>query len=145
MAVWMEEDTVVYIILSSFASPNDVVVMPPRQFGDFLVAEWAETPLLFPEIEQLPLPLQVLCHFHIKTFFKIRLPSGVVWVGITLDFDMPFDGYACSLEQSNGFHCSVVCEYFSMKYPFLTVNGGKVFLLHPLGRFIWVSPFCPLP
>ena len=145
MAVWVEEDSIFYLIFSSFTSPDDVVAVPSRQFGDFLIAEWAETALLFPEQEQLPFPFQVVCHFHIETFFKIRLPGGVIGIGITLDFDMPFDGYAGSFEQSNGVHGSVLSEYFSLKYPVLTSNGRKVFLLHPCGRFVRMSPFCPSP
>jgi hypothetical protein len=43
----------------------------PVNAGDFLVAEWAETALLFPEIKQFPFSLQVLCHFHIETFIML--------------------------------------------------------------------------
>jgi hypothetical protein len=67
----MEENSVICFVSAALTSPDDMVAMPPCQFGNFLVAEWAEAALLFPEMEQLSFPFQVVCHFHIETFFKV--------------------------------------------------------------------------
>lgn len=54
VAVGVEKDTVFGLISAAIRSPNDVMVMPARQFGDFLSADGAETVLFFPEVKQLP-------------------------------------------------------------------------------------------
>src|SRR5262249_54838569 len=108
-------------------------------------AEWAEAALLLPEIEQLPFPFQVVCHFHIETFFKVGLPFGVVRVGCTLDFRVSLDSDTFCLEQSYGLERPFLPKDFSMKHPVLSFNGGEVFLLDPLDGFLRMSPFGPLP
>ena len=80
VAFWMKQDTIFLCITASLTPPNDMVAVPPRQFGDFLVAEWTEAILLFPEEEQLLFPFEVVCHFHIETLFKVGLPFWVIGV-----------------------------------------------------------------
>jgi hypothetical protein len=41
-----------------------MVIVPSRQFGNLLVTDWAETGLLFPEGDELPLAFQVVHHLH---------------------------------------------------------------------------------
>jgi len=41
MAVGMQEHTVICRIATSIGPPNDMMVVPSRQAGDFLVADWA--------------------------------------------------------------------------------------------------------
>ena len=48
MAVGMKEHTVLCGIRSAMRAPHDVVVVPPCQCGDPLVADRAEAILLFP-------------------------------------------------------------------------------------------------
>ena len=86
-----------------------------------------------------------MCHFHIETFFKVGLPFGIIRVGCTLDFDVPFDGDTFCLEQSNGLESPFLSKDFAMKDPILPFDGGEVFLLDPFDGFLWVSPFGPLP
>ena len=145
MAFWVEKDAVLCSILAPQTSPDDVVAVPARQFGDFLVTEWTEAALLSPEGEQFPFPFEVVCHFHIETFFKVRLPFRVIGISFTLDFDMSFDGDAFCLEQANGLEYPILSKDFSLKDPVLPFNGREVFLLNPFERFLWVSPFGPLP
>ena len=145
MAIGMQEHAVVCFISAPFASPDDMMAVPSCQFGDFPGAEWAEATLLFPEIEQLPFPFEVMCHFHIETFFKVGLPFEIVRVCCTLDFDVPFDGNTFCLEQSDGLESPFLPKDFSVKDPVLSFDGGEVFLLDPFDGFLWVSPFCPLP
>jgi hypothetical protein len=122
-----------------------MMAMPSCHFGNFPVAERAEATLLFPEMEQLPFPFQVVCHFHIETLFKVGLPCGIVRVGCTLDFDVSFTGETFCLKQSKGLHSPFLPKDFAMKDPVLPFTGGEVFLLNPFDGFLWLSPLCPLP
>src|ERR1700676_5022759 len=120
MAIGMQEHAVVCFISAPFASPDDMMAVPSCQFGDFPGAEWAEATLLFPEIEQLPFPFEVMCHFPIETFFKVGLPFEIVRVCCTLDFDVPFDGNTFCLEQSDGLESPFLPKDFSVKDPVLS-------------------------
>jgi hypothetical protein len=51
MAIWMQEHAIIRFLSSSQASPDDVVTVPPCQFGDFSLAERAKAALLFPEVQ----------------------------------------------------------------------------------------------
>src|SRR5207248_5248598 len=127
VTIGMQEYAVVCIISATLASPDDMMAVPSCQFGNFSVAEWTEAALLFPEIEQLPFPFQVLCHFHIETLFKVGLPFGIIWIGCALDFHMSFDGDTCCLEQSNRLERAFLPKDFPMKDPVLPSYGGEVF------------------
>lgn len=75
-----------------------MVVVPPSEFGDLLMAERTETVLLFPEREKLPFPLEVVYHFHVETLFKVHFPCWVIWVSLALNFHVPRDKEAFCLE-----------------------------------------------
>jgi hypothetical protein len=51
VAIWVEENPVICFVSATLTSPDDMVAMPPCQFGNFPVAERAKTVLLFPEVE----------------------------------------------------------------------------------------------
>jgi len=110
MAVGVEEYAVVCFIFATFASPDDMMAVPSCQFSDSPVAERAETTLLLPEMEQLPFPFEVVCHFHIETLFKVGLPFEGIRIRCILDFDVSLDGDTFCLEQLKGlegpFNCS---------------------------------------
>ena len=91
MAVGMKEHAVFCPICASFASPDQMMAMPSRNLGDFLVAHWADSVLFLPEMRELSFPGQVLFHFHVETFFKVCFPGWVKWVGCSLNEDMPLD------------------------------------------------------
>jgi len=42
VAIWMEENPVICFVSATLTSPDDMVAVPPCQFGDFPVAEWAK-------------------------------------------------------------------------------------------------------
>lgn len=48
MAIRMKKHSVFCLVAASVDSPNDVVVVPAGEFGDFLVAEGADPVLLLP-------------------------------------------------------------------------------------------------
>jgi hypothetical protein len=51
VAIGVYKHAVCCIIAATIDPPDDVMAMPPGQFGDFLVTERAESLLLFPEVE----------------------------------------------------------------------------------------------
>ncbi len=55
MAVRVELHPVLSSICPSIYPSDDMVIVPSRQFGNLLVADWTETVLLFPEGDELPL------------------------------------------------------------------------------------------
>src|SRR5712692_2851950 len=145
MTIGVEEHTVICLLSAAFTSPDDMMAVPSCQFGDFPGAERAEATLLFPEMEQLSFPFEVVCHFHIETLFKVGLPFGIVRICRILDFDVPLDGDTLCLEQSNGLNSPVLSKDFAVKDPVLPCDGGEVFLPYPFDGFLWVPPFGPLP
>jgi len=57
VTVGMQEHSIIRRIAATIGPPDGVMVMPSRQSGNFLVADGAETILLFPEVQQLPVVL----------------------------------------------------------------------------------------
>lgn len=68
------------------------MVVPTREFGDFLVTDGAETLLFFPQAQQLVALSEVIRHFEAKTFLKIDFPLRVIWISFAFDFRVPLDG-----------------------------------------------------
>lgn len=64
MAIGVEQHAVLSSICPSIYPLYDMVVVPSRQFGNLLVADWTEAVLLFPEGDELPLSFQVVHHLH---------------------------------------------------------------------------------
>lgn len=99
----MEKDPVLGPIAPPISSPNNVVIVPASEFGDFLVADRAEAVLFFPEAEELPSLSEVVCHLETQAFFKVGFPSRVIGIGRPFDFPMSLDwGFGC-LQELNGF------------------------------------------
>ena len=98
MTIGMQQHAVLGSVAAAERSPNDVMVMPSRQFGDLLVADRTEPVLRFPQMEQPPSSSQVLCHLHAQAFLEVEFPSWVLRVGCALDFTVPPDGYPGGLE-----------------------------------------------
>ena len=98
----MEEQTVLGRIRAAMRSPNKVVVVPSREFGDFLVADRTEAVLFFPEANKLASLSEIVHHFEAKSLLKVDFPSRVVRVGFAFDFSVSFDGRVGSEAQLNG-------------------------------------------
>ena len=64
----------------------DVVIMPSRQLGDGLSADWAEASLFFPEVHKPTFPLQGLFHLYAEACFKVDFPCWIV--GVTVPFNL---------------------------------------------------------
>ena len=89
VAVGVQEDTVVCGIPAPMRPPDHVMVVPSGESGNLLVANRAETVLVFPQVQQLPATFEGVRHLHAKAFFEIHLPLRVIRVCCAFDFDMP--------------------------------------------------------
>ncbi len=88
MARRVEKHAVGGGITTALSTMHDVMVVPAGEFGDFLVADGAKAILLLPEVEELAAPFEIVRYFDAEAFFKVDFPGGVVWVGISFDFDV---------------------------------------------------------
>ena len=107
MACRMQQHPIFELVSATFGSPHLVVVVPPCQFRDLLMAVRTESVLAFPESQQLPFSPERAFHFHAEALLEIHFPCGVKGVGGPLDFDVPLDGRLCGPEERNGFQPSV--------------------------------------
>ena len=82
MAIGVEQHSVFSPICPTVYQTHDVVVVPPRQFGDLLVADRAKTMLFFPKRAKLPFPFQVVYHLHAQAFLEVPFPFWVIRVCI---------------------------------------------------------------
>ena len=74
MAIGVEQHSVCSSICPTVYQTHDVVVVPPRQFGDLLVADRTKTFLFFPKREKLPFPFQVVYHLHAQALLEVPFP-----------------------------------------------------------------------
>ncbi len=98
MALGMKQHPVVGMIATAVGSPDDMMVMPSSQLGNFLLAYRTQPILFLPELEKLPTPFEVVSHFDTESAFKIQLPVRIVGIGLTSDFDMAFDGHLAGIQ-----------------------------------------------
>jgi hypothetical protein len=49
VAIGVEEHSVLYTISATFGTPDDVMVVPPCEFGDFLTTDRTDTLLFLPQ------------------------------------------------------------------------------------------------
>ncbi len=121
------------------------MAMPPSQFGDFLVTEWAESLLLPPQVNESPFPLQVFHCFHVEPMLKVRFPGRVIRIGVLADFHMPLNGGACCCSQLHFAGFPILLCDGPKEHPVPVSNGTEVFLAYPFLPFMRVPSLCPLP
>ncbi len=121
------------------------MAVPSGDLGDFLVAHWAESLLFLPQMQESPFACQVVLCFHVETFFKVRFPGWIEWVGCSLDGSVPLDFHIDSSSKMDGFRVSCLVLDLSCEYPVVGSFCGEVFLPHPGGTFSWVSSPGPPP
>src|SRR5215469_5219180 len=114
--------------------------MPPSDFGNLLVANWAEAVLFFPEVEQPLLPLEVSPHVNIESFFIVGFPCRVVWICLTSNLGVPLDSDIRCIGEVFGFSVNLAVEH-----PLVSSNGCEVLLLNPCFGLLWMSSLCPSP
>ncbi len=145
MAGGVQKNPVGCMMRASFTLPNNVMVMPSRYLGDFLLAHWTYPVLFLPEVPQLPSSRQVLCHFDAKAFFKVHFPGRIERVRLSLDRGMSLDFHICCSSHMDQLLVSFLILNFSGKHPIHCSNRGEIFLFHPGGTFLWVSSPRPPP
>jgi hypothetical protein len=116
------------------------VTVPAGNLRDFLLTHWAESVLLFPQMEEPAFPLESVCHVNIETFFIVALPFGVIGVGLAFHFGVSLNWHAGRFRER-----VFLPVLLSVKDPVVSSNGLEVFLRNPLVRFLWMSSFHPLP
>jgi hypothetical protein len=76
-----------------------MMIMPPSDLRDGLVADRADAILFFPEEQELFPTSDIARHFNAKAFLEVHFPRGIVWISFTLYFDMATNGcIGCSDE-----------------------------------------------
>ena len=115
------------------------MALPSGFSGHQLVADRAETILLLPEIEEPLFSFKGCLHVSVVTLFKVDFPERIIWVGFTLDLDVPFDGHMAGLGQIAGLLVDL-----AVKHPVVSSQGREVFLRDPCIGLSGVSPFHPL-
>src|SRR5260370_9608169 len=117
-----------------------MMVVPGSDVGDFLVADWAESSLFFPEGMQPVVPFEGRCHLNVETFFKVAFPCRVIRVGFPLDFDVSYNRHACRAYEVT---CLFLCR--AEEDPVISLDVREFFLRLPCLRFSSWSSFHPSP
>ena len=116
-----------------------MVTVPTGNLRDFLVAHWAESVLLFPEMNEPAFPFEGLYNVNVQTFFIVGFPLWVIGVGLAFDFSVSLNWHTRRFREM-----VFLPILLSVEDPVVSCNSLEVFLRHPLIRFLWVSPFHPL-
>jgi len=116
------------------------MTVPACDFRDFLLTHWAESVLLFPEMEQPAFSFEGVCYVNVETFFIIDFPCWIIGVRLCFDFGVSLDWHVCGL-------CEVdfLAVFFSVEDPIVSSTGLEVFLRDPLVGLLWMSSSHPLP
>ena len=117
----------------------DVMAVPSCDPGDFLLAKWAKSVLLLPEVREPSSSFQGVHHVNVQAFFIVAFPFWVVGVCFSLDFDVSFDWHACGLRE-----IVFPTLYLSIENPVVSPDRLEVFLRGPFVGFLRVSSFDPL-
>ena len=117
----------------------NVMAVPSCDLGDFLLANWAKSVLLFPEVREPSFPFQSAFHVNVQAFFIVAFPLRVVGVCFAFDFDVPFDWHACGL-------CEILFSALRLPIedPVVSSDRLEVFLRDPFIGFLGMSSFDPL-
>lgn len=114
------------------------MAMPSRNFGDLLVADWAEAVLFLPEVREPSSPFKGAFHVNIQSFLIVVFPLRVVWISFPLNLHMPLYGCGSSVHE-------IVFSplHFPVEHPIVAANGCEVLLLNPRFGLVWMSSFGP--
>src|ERR1700741_4130227 len=136
VTVGMQEHPVVRRIAAAMGPPDDVMVMPSRQSGNFLMADGAEAVLLFPEVQQLPPSFEIVRHLHAQAFLEVHFPLGIIRVCRASDFHMPLNRHvSCAKE------FQLVASVLPEENPVAPTPGAEVLLSYPAFRLGRMSSF----
>ena len=88
MALWMEQDAVVYTRRTTHHTRDAIMNAPSRNPGDLGVAHGAEPALKLPEKAKSPRTPKRFRHMISFAFLEVGFIDGIVWVGFALDLDV---------------------------------------------------------
>src|SRR6266700_1105941 len=145
MAIGMEQEQVRKIVRSTINPVDNVMNMPSRFFGDFLVTDWTFSFLPSPESNQLSPVEPALKPLESNPFIKVGFVGWVIRISLPLDKPMPPNGGGGCFLEVDGQSFPFLSFYFSGKHPFSFANNVKVFIFHPSSPFGRVPSLCPLP
>ena len=131
MAIRMEQNPVFHQVAAAQSALDEVMVVPARQGGNLLVADWTQAVLLVPQVKQSPLALQGRRHLDAEAFFEVQLPGRIVGIGFAFDLCRSLDGHTGGGEQPNPFAGAVPGGDSTLEDPVTVADGNKVFILDP--------------
>ena len=143
MAIRMKEYEVVCPVGAPFTSPDYMMAVPSGNLGDSLVAHRTESLLFLPQMQESPFAGQVSLCFYVETLLKVRFPSRIIRICLSLDGSMPLDFHIGRSSQMHELPVSFLVLDFSCEYPVIGAFCCEVFLLHPGCAFSWMSPSGP--
>jgi hypothetical protein len=114
------------------------MAVPSRNLRDFLLTHWAESVLLFPEVDKPTFSFQGIYDVNVQTFFVVGFPFWVIWVSLRFDFDVSLNWHVSGLREA-----IFLTFHLSVKDPIVPLDGLEVFLRDPFVGFLWVSSFHP--
>lgn len=114
------------------------MAVPSSNLGDLLVADRAESFLLFPEREQPAFSFERCLHANIETFLKVAFPLKIIRVRFSPNFDVSSDRHGIRSGKMPG-----LLTLRSEEYPVIASAGLEVFLRLPCFGFPGVSSVDP--
>src|SRR5450755_786050 len=115
-----------------------MMAVPSGNLGDLLVADRAESFLLFPEREQPAFSFERCLHANIETFLKVAFPLEIVGVSFSPNFDVSSDRHGVGSGEMPG-----LLTLRPEKYPVIASAGLEVFLRLPCFGFTGMSSVNP--
>ena len=132
-------------VTSAFGPPHPMMDVPTCLLRDELPAKGTETFLVFPQVQQLLFPLQVILHLAFGPFLEVHFPLGVVRIGLSLDFDVASDRSVGRWKQMYHFRFSLAVCDSPAEDPVAFADRLEVFLLDPARPLIRMPSFRPAP
>jgi len=101
--------------------------------------------LFLPQVEQLPSPLQVVCHDHAEAVFKVDFPRGIKRICCPFDLGVSFDRDTRGGEQFDSMGPTCFVLSLPTEHPVTVADDVKVLVLDPSARLVRVPASGPLP
>ena len=145
VAIGMDQHAVFSPVCPTQRFIHDVVVVPTCHFRDRLGTDWAESALLFPEVDQGAPSSQGLVHLDAEAFFQIEFPCRIVGVTISFNLVISSDRSCGGVAEPVRDPLAVFVSCCPEEAPVSTARLAKVMVGDPPCAFLRVSPLCPSP
>ena len=145
MTTRVEKHPVMSFVTAPFCSPEDMMIVPARKLGNFLVTDRTQAVLLLPKIKQLAPTFELLGHLEAKPLFKVGFPGWVIRISGGFKLNMALDRETREVEQINSLVFSGLSRDFPGEDPLSMTEVMKVFLFEPATGLVRMSVFGPAP